>query len=667
MAAADAPEAQVVKYKLKLMYLDEEGDKCLLLNDQDVRVACLDRDKPLKIFAEILELSAVSKNPPTVNAPATRNVEPTRRTTEPTINGEDPPQGLNRAVESIVGVVADAVVGLQQATLPEKPTETPAQATPTAPPTPFIHGRHTCDSCLTTPIVGKRFHATNLADYDLCENCHATYTGTEIQFEEAVQDRDRPLQERWQRRFYKWRGRRHARGGFPCYTPPHVASHWVPPPPPQESSDAALKEAIRRSMADAQKQVNEIQKQAKEAEKRASEAAKKRMEEAKKHAEDARKAVKKAAKEFKASFKDALKNPPCQPFSSAPPAAALSDIDAALKEAISRSMEDAKQSAAKKTVVSTSRSPDQGSNSVSRNSPLCQGVTTTMPVSATPPCQAFSTKSTAATPSNAEVEAIAKEMAEALGLSPMDWVETKEAETQTVEPEIVVQPPLNIPTTPPPSAPKTPPSKPSPRLDDSTFALDAEGSGDVAAVLGETMDKIALAIQEMNVELERESKESDDGSVTTDSNVVVETVDAEEEKSGDVIVNGEASEDDASQNSWDVVEDQVVAPDESLARAAVQIGSALFHSGMSENAPNSNVSVTTVDSVPTTLSSLEPLVSAALVERWAGHLQRLHELGFYNDALIIETLERLQAANIGSGETEEITVERLVNELMKDW
>jgi hypothetical protein len=27
---------------------------------------------------------------------------------------------------------------------------------------PFIHGRHTCDSCLTTPIVGKRYHAVNL-------------------------------------------------------------------------------------------------------------------------------------------------------------------------------------------------------------------------------------------------------------------------------------------------------------------------------------------------------------------------------------------------------------------------------------------------------------------------------------------------------------------------
>lgn len=26
----------------------------------------------------------------------------------------------------------------------------------------FIHGRHTCDSCLSTPIIGTRYHATNV-------------------------------------------------------------------------------------------------------------------------------------------------------------------------------------------------------------------------------------------------------------------------------------------------------------------------------------------------------------------------------------------------------------------------------------------------------------------------------------------------------------------------
>lgn len=50
---------------------------------------------------------------------------------------------------------------------------------------PFIHGRHTCDGCLTTPIIGKRFHAINRHDYDICEKCFLNYQGDELKFEEA--------------------------------------------------------------------------------------------------------------------------------------------------------------------------------------------------------------------------------------------------------------------------------------------------------------------------------------------------------------------------------------------------------------------------------------------------------------------------------------------------
>jgi Zinc finger, ZZ type len=49
---------------------------------------------------------------------------------------------------------------------------------------PFIHGRHTCDGCLTTPIIGKRFHSVTQKDFDLCEKCNNNYTGRD-QFEEA--------------------------------------------------------------------------------------------------------------------------------------------------------------------------------------------------------------------------------------------------------------------------------------------------------------------------------------------------------------------------------------------------------------------------------------------------------------------------------------------------
>ena len=48
---------------------------------------------------------------------------------------------------------------------------------------PFIHGRHTCDSCLMNPIIGKRYHAMNLKDYDLCEKCYPNYQGAEIHLE----------------------------------------------------------------------------------------------------------------------------------------------------------------------------------------------------------------------------------------------------------------------------------------------------------------------------------------------------------------------------------------------------------------------------------------------------------------------------------------------------
>lgn len=50
----------------------------------------------------------------------------------------------------------------------------------------FIHGRHTCDSCLTTPIIGKRFRAINRADFDYCEKCYLNYKGDVLKFEEEI-------------------------------------------------------------------------------------------------------------------------------------------------------------------------------------------------------------------------------------------------------------------------------------------------------------------------------------------------------------------------------------------------------------------------------------------------------------------------------------------------
>mmetsp|Transcript_22859 Transcript_22859/g.32757 ORF Transcript_22859/g.32757 Transcript_22859/m.32757 type:complete len:660 (+) Transcript_22859:99-2078(+) len=41
----------------------------------------------------------------------------------------------------------------------------------------FLHSRHTCDGCGKTPIIGIRYHALNIPDFDFCEICMANYGG----------------------------------------------------------------------------------------------------------------------------------------------------------------------------------------------------------------------------------------------------------------------------------------------------------------------------------------------------------------------------------------------------------------------------------------------------------------------------------------------------------
>ena len=151
-----------------------------------------------------------------------------------------------------------------------KPSPTEADG----PCTHFIHGRHTCDGCLTTPIIGLRWHSTNLPDYDLCDRCKGNYKGDDIKFEAVELDRDRAFQTRWQRRQVR-RARQarfaHARfaernrsdkpmssaqaavaaaaaGGRSASSSSEMTSTEAKRG--TEVMDVALKEAIRRSLAD---------------------------------------------------------------------------------------------------------------------------------------------------------------------------------------------------------------------------------------------------------------------------------------------------------------------------------------------------------------------------------------------------------------------------------
>ncbi len=118
----------------------------------------------------------------------------------------------------------------------------------------FIHGRHTCDGCLTTPIFGTRYHAVNMPDYDLCSKCYPNHNGQHIVFKPMELDRDKHLQDRWQRRYGRCRPMMNTQGRNerPNSSPllPEVARGTQTRKVIQEMDDA-LKEAIRRSLIDA--------------------------------------------------------------------------------------------------------------------------------------------------------------------------------------------------------------------------------------------------------------------------------------------------------------------------------------------------------------------------------------------------------------------------------
>merc|ERR1712226_940036 len=453
-------------------------------------------------------------------------------------------------------------------------------------------------------------------------------------FEEAELDRDRPIQERWYRRFNKW---------------------------------------SNKNQRQAQKQVKKEERQA-------------------------QKQVKKEERQARRSCRvPACHGPPPGPpgpprgwnqhprFFGPPPEKCgppPEQVDHALKEAIRRSMLDYKTR--KKDNESTEREDVAVKDARKEEESKSEPVEEAPAVDKTPTIE--DEEAPAVPSAEREVEEEFEIPPEApVGAHPAPSV--KEPEEKDIEVVVHVSEPCTSFTNVDVSEPcqvfsKQPPTPASPEktTSEESFACDAEGNGEVAEALGETMDAIASAIEDISAELEtvgdvKEDKQEEEA----DDKVVVDA--ASESKAGATILSGEEEADekseddkseDGSQGSWDVV------GDEALARAAQVIGSALFDSQVSgsQQASNEEVSMLGSDhSLPTTLPSVGSVnevtpdadnssVNPVQLDRWVTQL-RLHELGFNDDVLNVETLERLQAANIGSGETDEVSVEKVVNELMK--
>jgi hypothetical protein len=554
---------------------------------------------------------------------------------------------------------------------------------------PFIHGRHTCDACLTTPIVGERYHSMNLPDYDLCKRCFVNYSGKEIKFEPVELDRDIPFQTRWQYKHQRQimmmkRRERFGRGGGGDGGPHHGPRsrrfrgpnhgrfncrpngsngmlHLKPVRSPSsqenqedvpsstpvavagtdssaEQFDNELKEAIRRSLDDVVPKDASIMERGKAKDEIAEE-------------EVVSKCLPECSQEKEDAVKSTISNVDISTYVDAPAVDVQGDRFRDAQNEIPRSVEIAKHD----NMVNEDTTRD---DSIMENTSYVLD-------------------------EQKEVQSMEKTM-------------EKSMDTDSVDSEKLLL--LEDAYKPP-----TPESISFTNSKDASFSSDAVGNGDIAEAMGKTLDMVAGAISEMLSESEnlKPVANIDDSKETTNQSKMgdlkpaptVENIEeaTNDSKAGELIVNSndeialksvDDEDDDADSDcDWSVVKSvgsNGTTESEQIAKAAEMLGSALFNSDMKtsteENISDlmgSDSSFSIPSSVPTDVGGTQHsrLVAPPQPTRWAKELEKLRELGFKNEVCCIAILERLEESSDDAGSTGSTipicNIDRVVNELLE--
>ena len=676
------PEGSPLNYTVSLTYFDVDEDTVTIASTEEL-VDAIEQFASKKVLRVSTEVKPRTGAAP---LPAPRTVPQAAPREEPAANAQ-----VKGALDTFVGILSMAVNHLQEGLAapntaprattvtitpvrdetspdPSHSTPNPSQQTPateeshnhaaaaTAPvpennpetvdeeTKPFIHGRHTCDSCLVTPIVGKRYHAVNLPDYDLCENCYVNYTGKEVKFEEAELERDRPFQVRWHRRREKierFQNKRFDRMHRRCGRGPpgRFARFGVAPTEPrQEGCFGGQQPPMSCSAPPA----------------------------------GAPTPPNPHGPFGHPSFPPHPCGRPHGPprwvhgmtpmmsdFSSTD---RTSDFDEALKEAIRRSLRDIAPKEAE--LLQQPEPSTEVEEPAEETKPLL------------PAEVAVGTLDTDEEAVQVPFEPDIVVETEEVEHAPFHPDETKAMEdameTGSVDSEKLLaeddrKPAATLPESEPRSSART--------LDvsrDDSFQSEAIGNGEIAEAVGATLDLVAGMISDMLSEADSPSKKlivptsqlksppEYDGNEASPETVILEAT-----------TNEEANVVASDESGWQVVgtdgEDEFLQADVEMARAAEMLGSALFNSstkGTDEHDSHGNVShLSDSFSVPSTVPSLT--VGEAQRSRWAVQLCKLEELGFDDEAQIVEILERLQAANIGVGSDEDVSVTQVVNAILE--
>eukprot|EP00553_Chaetoceros_curvisetus_P007881 CAMPEP_0204614640 /NCGR_PEP_ID=MMETSP0717-20131115/2306_1 /ASSEMBLY_ACC=CAM_ASM_000666 /TAXON_ID=230516 /ORGANISM="Chaetoceros curvisetus" /LENGTH=710 /DNA_ID=CAMNT_0051627353 /DNA_START=6 /DNA_END=2138 /DNA_ORIENTATION=+ len=498
-------------------------------------------------------------------------------------------------------------------TTAEVPKAEPTQHRPKIPSSfnpNFIHGRHTCDGCFTTPIIGYRFNATNRPDYDLCNNCFKNYKGDEIRFLPEQLDRDVHLQQRWHNR----QNRRQKRAACKRQEAAKACGRTIPAhdQTTDNFSKSALNEAIRRSLQNAEEKKTETENVPPLA---PMEKIESKVDE-EKHQSKPKAASIPSKKQPEESLKDLIQGMFDDPLEKPATAAALT-----MAKHFAELLKKQKAAAsAPTTVVPSGSTAESASNNDENTIEKPSDVEANDAVTDEPEIEVPKDE--------VKVEDVPAEE-EAQG-------EASQVEDPPVE-DIVVE-------------------------DASVEEAEVKPPASTTTISIEPIDSLVLEIEKP--QLDRVPSTVSDDAISYDN------------QSGEMILDGdddisEASKSEAgsSNGGWQVVDEEGQnVTDEMVAQAAQMLGSALFESDANvastndnNDASNSFVSgLTSVPSITTTKSEISPV----LLNRWEHELRQLHELGFLDDHANVEAFGHLEAANMGVGSDDVITVEKVVNFLL---
>jgi len=525
----------------------------------------------------------------------------------------------------------------------------------------FIHGRHTCDGCGVTPIIGMRFHALNLPDHDLCAKCAHKNSRKDIIFEPTELERDRYLQNKWKRQQLRLNN---VVGGK-CGGEMSSGNS-----PPFCSVDDVLAEAISRSLQDVEpkdEENNELKKE---------ETLPKRDEEI----------VPVVVQIGKEECCNILKYYDGDDISYAVSTHESDDsdisdgeqdhddngcVDDALAEAIRRSLQDVKPETEEKAELKNMKTVSKrNEETVAVESPKLaeinndkEEVEALMDEKDEEKVKAFCKEAKvedkiSVVESNltrTESNTYDEDVSELQNTKPHKSFSDTNAKSVSISSLDVI--PLPWPDTAPNHEHVN--SKGGIHDCSSSSGSDSHHSDDDGTE--DVEGKVDVSFIEDN-----------DLDVSTNAN---DTVVCEMEQSVDT--SEESSQSQSSADSWQILdENEQCSSDEKIAQAAQLLGSALFQSDTLSDATelkdertittdHNSISRTSFEaSVPTIVPRK---ISPVVLSRWDTELKELHEIGFLDDEKNVNALAHLEAANMGVDSDDPVTVNGAVNYLLSKY